>query len=1472
MSGNVPRTVTEVQEPCEPSGGAALASSRLSDLPHRQSSSHQRLQSYRDLPAYVLLGDPGAGKTTAFREECQALGDRACFVTARDFLTLNPQRHSEWRGKTLFIDGLDEIRAGAPDARTPFDGVRARLEQLGRPHFRLSCRHADWLGENDRRHLKEVVPDASGRLTVLALDPLAEDQIEILLGGRPYVHDTAAFIATARDRGVHGLLTNPQSLELLARVVASGGDWPTGRLETFKAACETMARERNPEHLIVQAPPTTVPLPQLLDAAGRLCAVQLLAGTAGYSYRHSVRAPGASEDSGDYPSVEDCRYEDRGALPSALATRLFEAVPGAERCFVPVHRHLAEFLGAGHLARVIDGGLPARRVIALMTGDDGIVVTGLRGLAAWLAARCPAARAELIDRDPMGIGQYGDLGQFSMEEKRALLASLGREAHRLDLHSPAAAARFSSLATPDMAPALREKLTDPDRGEVAQALVSFLLTILEHGPPLPDLSPDLLDIVRDRSRRPDVRACALTAFIHNTRSGEERTAQLRTLLAEVHAQSMPDPWHQLLGILLTELYPCDVPAKKVWSYLKEADFPNPLRGYRDFWQYELLRKSSQDDLGLLLDSLAERLPSLWGALGSNQINYLPARLLACGLKAVGSRTGGCRLFDWLGVGTHFFDYLGVGMHVQVVGYWSSSCPGGVDAESARQLADSARGELWHAYEYGTLLGEESYHDAIGRWLEQHPEAQKAIVLEGLDRGMRSGDLDHAQDEIDRRLAVACPPSDLGAWCLEQAAARKASQPPIAEALFDAAVRLRRWHREQNDGVFLDRLRRHAATDERFRLILTRELARRPELPETLTSAARQEARIHGRGSQAQQAEQEWLDHVRANEEALRENRAAPRLLHELAGIYLGDSSDAFDETGPGAIEDKTGPQAIEASLGGDQALADAALAGLRGVIDRRDLPTAEDILALESGGKMHYLGLPLIAGIEERERAARQNAPMCARERDEPLVRTALVAYCSTPLGYPSWFRRLLETRPELVAEVLTQHAVSRFRSGRSDVAMLAEMACDPAYTQVARHATLSMLDAFPIRSNAAQLECLKDLLLAARQHADSKGLQGQIEKKLSRSSMNALQRVHWLAAGLMQYPGVYDRQLVDFVQGREPRTRVLIDVLRPVRPHLETIVGARLRESNARTLSLLVRLVGPNVDSQVVGRNGVILPGIRNSFFVFVADLIKQLGAAPGKDASDFLNELVNDPKLSHWRGALSAARDHQRVIRRDAEFRHPTIAEIDQVLRGGTPANPADLAALLADRMVEMENRIRGDNTDDWRQFWNEDSRQRPTCPKHEDSCRDALLSDLRHHLPGGIDAQPEGHYANDRRADIRVSCRDFEVPIEIKKSSHRELWSAMRSQLMARYASAPAARGHGIYLVLWLGRTEQSGRTPPPPSGAPPADAAELRRRLEAELSPEERRKISVCVIDVSPPHSAVSVSRRERASVAGRSGNR
>ena len=170
------------------------------------------------------------------------------------------------------------------------------------------------------------------------------------------------------------------------------------------------------------------------------------------------------------------------------------------------------------------------------------------------------------------------------------------------------------------------------------------------------------------------------------------------------------------------------------------------------------------------------------------------------------------------------------------------------------------------------------------------------------------------------------------------------------------------------------------------------------------------------------------------------------------------------------------------------------------------------------------------------------------------------------------------------------------------------------------------------------------------------------------------------------------------------------------------------------------------------------------------------------------------------------------------------------------------------LLDVLEELSKQIRDSSTSDWRQYWNVDEYNRPVGPKPEDACRDALLSDLRSRVSHlGIDAQPEGRYADDKRSDIRASFGGFNVPVEIKRSCHRDLWTAIKSQLIPRYTRDPGVAGYGIYLVFWFG--DADGCTPTMLEGWTPPNAAAVKAKLVELLSDQERQMISICVIDVS-----------------------
>ena len=1038
----VPRTCTEI--------------SAKNEDQHKEKESRpidRPIEAFRDVPAYVLLGDPGAGKTTAFEAECEALGEKAYFrvITADEFLTYDvSDLPPEWREKTLFIDGLDEVRAGA-QGESAFREIRKLLRALDKPCFRLSCRQADWLGTNDQERLESVSLDS--KVKVLRLDPLTVSDVEKILNDRSDIPDAHAFITIAKEKGVDGLLANPLSLDMLAKAVAGGRNWPESRKETFEMACREIVDGHHEGHK------------ELLDAAGRLCAVQLISGATGYTLH------GQADE--EYPALDQCDSGSLEMLHHARATKLFKGV--SDNRFAPFHRHIAEFLGARHLAGIINSGLPARRVIALIAGEDGTVVTEMRGLSAWLAAHNKDARADLIERDPIGVGLYGDIREFSTDEKRALLKALKREASRLDSVWSMTAA-FGALATPDMEPEIKGVLSNSNLDRDHQMFTGFVLDMLREGTPLPNLSKLLLEIVRDDTRWPRVNCAALDAFIHCSEI-EDKTSKLKALLADIQSRRVSDPDSELFGTLLIQLYPQDLPPSEIWGYLPEADDPHFSRKYYLFLRPSLLQKSSDEQVAELLDNLNERLSVLRPVMDSSRrTRHFPIKPLARALKARGDELDTERLHNWLDLGS-----------------------------AGTQI--------------GFLTSDEEGIQEIRAWLEQRPKVQKAVILEGLSRCPESDKFWWHASKVQYRLYGASPPADFDLWCLKQADALADTKPLIAEYLL---------RRASNEGLSREVLQEYTQKNETLKAYLDQLLDSDAEVTE---SEERQQQEERQEEQERQQQKEQLLSSIRSNKDALCENRAEPALLYKLAQVYFGHFDD-FSGT--------DGPEIVAKMLRGDCGLIDATLRGLQGVINREDVPDIDEILGLQERGRMHYLGLPFLAGLAELERTASEGDP--SRWSDDRIRRAIAFyyCYCTSHADYrPEWYQRLLATRPETVAKVQVQFAVSEFRSGREHIYKLWELAHDPSHAQIAKHASLPLLRAFPTRCKLNQIQSLDYLLWAAIQHADKVSLQELMKKKLSSNGMNVAQRMHWLAASIIISPGAYNDLLSD-VRDRKGRIRHL--------------------------------------------------------------------------------------------------------------------------------------------------------------------------------------------------------------------------------------------------------------------------------------------------------------------------------------------
>ncbi len=1366
--------------------------------------------------SYVLLGEPGLGKSTAFETEAQRVGAPDP-IPARRFISRDLDIHPDWQRGPLFIDGLDEVRASGVDPRVPLDKILARLEALGGPKFRLSCRSGSWLEPGDQRELSSLTGAAPIR--VLRLNPLDHE------GARQIVslqRDGAdEFILEAFEHGLDAFLWNPQLLGVLLNSVGAAG-WPSSPSAAFESACQEHARERDNENRGARRGIARPSRDAVLSAAGELSALMLIAGKGGWT--------ATDTDDPDILSLNEVEDGNRDTLLAALESGLFR---GASTFRFPTHRLLAEYLGARYLDERIRArdGVTVRRTLSLLMGHDAIPLPDLRGLSAWLAAVNPQARPTLIRADPLAVAFGGDATSFTCRERRELFENLESS---IELRSawPSAVA-LGALAVGQGKSAVWELTASSVRSDARQHLVFLLLSgfsrMFHGGRPkgshISGAQSDsdrvaLLAIVRDTTWWSRVRCRALVALDQALSGSPIRLGTLRALVEDIEDERLPDERYKLLGTLLDRLYPRDLPPSEVWDHLAVRPYPHQFDDYQKFWT-RLVDKSSDAQIRELLDSLCDRASEVIPMLANHRLDNIVLKLLARGLDLFGDEMGVQEIDRWFGLVK--FD-LGQ----------SRLVPAGNGSRSRRGSNTDAE-------------------NAIRTWLRSHQHVQYELVELGLRARESEIGSRLLNKTVGRKFLGEEAPAGIRQWCLARAAELWDSRPKIAEELAGWAIRPQEgWGPPLSDGAIAQAVRDTPAMREWNNKRLEGEAHCKRAVAEWEKREAKTLRPI-------QEQWQAQVAAVRQHATELAKGRCPPALLHELAQVFL----EGLAEKGPG-----DGPVARLASwLDGDETLVEATLAGFRSLLDRDDLPDLGQIAKLHESRRLSYFALPFLAGMAEEEREAGDPLDRLG----EKGRRRALGYYLVSRLpgkryspengpfvqeaARPPWYLRALDSHPSAVADALVAVHNASVRTKEPPDQHLYDMALDPVYGRVTALAVRRMFSVFPTRCSGPQSESLRLVLWTAlgTSGMPADELRDLVLRRLLRSGMDVAQRAQWLCAGLFVAKDNCLPSLVDFLAtGGDARARHVVDFF--VSHDRRRRASLSLDDWHADELARLIQALGgrlrrfrPPEGTGFYGHE----QATQLNFEPLLTSWIETLAGRTNDEAANALESLASDPNLEAWRAAIARAQEAQAKKRRVAWQEVLSLAQIQEALRGGAPASAADLAALVLDALEQLAQRIRNGSTGDWLQYWHRDRMSRkPVAHQHEDDCRNVLLSDLQQMLqPYSVDAQPEGRYANDNRADIRVAFGSrLAIPIEIKKYTHRDIWRGVEKQLVAKYTRAPESGGYGIYLVFWFGPDNR--KMVPPPNGRKPMTPGELKERLEEELAPGLRTKNSIVVIDVSP----------------------
>ncbi|RON25628.1 NACHT domain-containing protein [Pseudomonas lini] len=480
----------------------------------------------------IVLGEQGMGKSDLISEIGRRLN--APTVSAIRFMLHKNPAQCVVAGKPLLIDGLDE--AMARHDGDAVDLILAQLEEAGSPDFILSCRAREWQlrSVTNLRHIYNADP------IVFTLEPLDRTEACAVLAQHYAMANPEHVLNHLDEHGIAELYRNPLTLGLMGQVAKHDAKLPATRAALLERVCPLIWPEHDPERQESRLGAMTED--EALSAAGAVMAGLLLAGADAVS----LSSPGQLQDG-------DVRLADLKALPEAhgartiFSSKLFHSV-GAGRA-KPIHRVIAEFLGARWLAKQAKTARAQRRLLAQLQGS-GAVPASLRGLHAWLAFHSSAMAKAVIAADPFGVMRYGDISSLTADQADFMLDAL----QALAVIDPYFRSQDwdSHTATGLIIPNLRSKIETAISSTKSNAhLRSLLIEGLKDRPLAGELGDTLESVIFSTDRFFREREGAAEALIpHRNRTWWQRT------IADIYEQCTEDSF--LLARSIIEKIECDV--------------------------------------------------------------------------------------------------------------------------------------------------------------------------------------------------------------------------------------------------------------------------------------------------------------------------------------------------------------------------------------------------------------------------------------------------------------------------------------------------------------------------------------------------------------------------------------------------------------------------------------------------------------------------------------------------------------------------------------------------------------------------------------------------------------------------------------------------------------------------------------------------------------------------------------------------
>ncbi|HEX7318554.1 MAG TPA: hypothetical protein VF297_31895 [Pyrinomonadaceae bacterium] len=568
--------------------------------------------SLNSIPCLILLGEPGAGKSTILEDEHQAASARTAaegnVAIFHDLALYNTDvgltrdlfedpAFLSWAASThfldLFLDGLDEcrLRIESVDAL-----LLSKLKHYGttRLRLRIGCRSADWTKLLDKGLTKLW---KEGEVRAYQLAPLGREQVRIAAEAEGF--DPDEFLSEVVRKGVAPFAVKPLTLQMLLAIYRIERRLPQTQAEIYRQGCLLLCGESSESRAASGRTGGYTP-EQRMAVAGRIAALCVLSNRAVVFKGHIPIA--AEREDLTFADIRGGREVAGGetfevtdaVVEETLGTSLFAAAPGTGRIRW-AHQAYVEHLAAWYLTSRRRTPEQITRLLVHPDDPEGRLVPQLHETTARAASLMPALIEPVMRRDP-DVLLRSDLTLTSAETRADVVAALLKFYADERAYERFRRGSFSHLAYPGIAEQLRPYITERQWNVDVRRLAISITEDCQ----VTELQNVICHVVLDKSEPQAVRVRAALA-VSRYADGQTR-ARLKPLALR---GSPGDRNDELKGYGLQAIWPNNLTVEELFTSLTEPR-ESYTGSYKTFILYDLVPGLRPEDMLTALRWVARR--------------------------------------------------------------------------------------------------------------------------------------------------------------------------------------------------------------------------------------------------------------------------------------------------------------------------------------------------------------------------------------------------------------------------------------------------------------------------------------------------------------------------------------------------------------------------------------------------------------------------------------------------------------------------------------------------------------------------------------------------------------------------------------------------------------------------------------------------------------------------------------------------